>query len=176
MAQLLAPEDQQLVVRLLVKLHRRLHGAVDTWSLLCLQPVSPQADARAFVAQHGDVLRSLAVVIRSVLAEAGHDESGAEELLAACQRLQGAFAVFTGGSSVSSQEVRDATETLRGSYRQLLWAIAQLGETLGCQEMPWQQRTPELDEYYDRILDNLFDLFERAQKADCPPASAAAVR
>lgn len=173
MADLLTPEDRQTVVRLLGKLYGRLNGALDAWTVLCLDQASMRLNPQEFVARHADALRSLAVVIRSVLAEGSCNQSLADELVADSERLQGVFAVLAGHRNATRQEVRAATQTLGEIYRRMLQAIGQLGEALDCQGEPWQRRTPQQEEYFEGILGRLFDLFEQARQAEGQTTSAA---
>lgn len=171
--------DQQLVLdRLLSELAARVDGAVDFWTQICFLPAAVMADRLAFVTKNSDILSSLITQVTAVLAEPGltDDERvrGLLDTLArACQKLEDAFQVLIRFQSVPVEQVASATESLAEGHARLLAAIQQLAGVVGCPIAYWRQRTPEREEYYQKILAGLLAQFREA-RASAPQVLARA--
>src|SRR5438128_2223357 len=60
----LSPDDRVILDRMLTQLASRLDGAIDFWTLVCLDSSFPQR--QEFLAHHGEVLQSLVVAVREL--------------------------------------------------------------------------------------------------------------
>jgi hypothetical protein len=177
MPQGVSPPDRVVVERLLSELARRADGAIDFWTTVCLAPDGVLPAPREFVAANGEILRSFAVSLRAVLAEAGlAEEEPVRGLLAAtaaaCRRIEEATLLLAQFRSARLTDVRAATESLAEGHAALLSAVRQVGEALGCSVAYWQQRTAERERHYQQILHGLFDLFRDAHSATAHPQAA----
>jgi hypothetical protein len=166
MPQVVPSQDRVVVERLLGELATRADGALGFWTTVCLAPDGslPAAD---FVAANGEVLRSLVVTLRAILAEAGlAGEEPVHGLLAAmaaaCRRIEEALLLLARFRSIPLADVREATQSLAEAHADLLSAVRQVGEILGCSVAYWRQRTPERERHFQQVVQRLFDLFREA--------------
>src|SRR5262245_20196936 len=102
----LSANDRIILDRLLSRLIDRLSGALDFWTLVCLQPIGPSP--RQFILEHSDKLHSLVVVAQMILAEAhlANDEplvTLMNRLKTACHELQRIFLVLERYRDISLQ-------------------------------------------------------------------------
>jgi hypothetical protein len=175
----LTANDQLILDRLLSNLAGRLGGAIEIWTPVCLENLVP--DRHDFLAENCDIMRSLAVVIRALLAEAGlanHEpvRSHLERMSVACQKLQTAFFVLEQFRQVPLEDLRSATEALTEVRRDLYGSVQELAQTLGFQVSYLARLSTESDEYYQRILRGLFELFREARTSKSQQAEVTPVR
>jgi hypothetical protein len=173
--QSLSADDKIILDRLLSKLAGYLNGGLDVWTLVCLGDFSP--DRRAFIRDKCEVMRSLVVVTKAILAEA--QQTGKEpmrilldKLAVFCQKQEQAFLVLAECRTVPLHEVRAATEAVAEVYTGLREAIRQLGEALDVPISFWQTQTAESESYFQRILRGLFDQFAHTLAAEKAAAAA----
>ena len=177
MPQVVSPQDRVVVERLLGELASRADGAIDFWTTVCLSPDGLLPAPADFVAANAEVLRSLAVSVRAILAEAGlADEEPVRgplaTMAAACRQIEEAVLTLARFRSVPLADVRAATQSLAEAHAALLSAVRQVGEALGCSIAYWRQRTPERERYCQQILHGLFDLFRGGHPAAGNPQAA----
>jgi hypothetical protein len=177
MPHVVPPQDQIVIERLLSELAVRADGAIDSWTTVCLYPEGLLPAPGDFVTANSEVLRSLAVSLRAILAESG--QAGAEPvrdrlatMAVACRKLEEAMLVLARFRSIPLADVRAATQSLEEAHATLLAAVRGLGEALGCSVAYWRQRTGERERYYQQILSGLFDLFRDAHPATARPQMA----
>jgi hypothetical protein len=177
MLQVVRPQDRAIVERLLGELAVRADGAIDFWTTVCLYPEGLRPVPEEFVTANREVLRSLAVCLRAILAEAGLADAvpvrdQVATLAAACRQLEEAMLLLARFRTVSLADIRVATQSLAAAHATLLATVRELGEALGCSVAYWGQRTPERDRYYQQILGGLFDLFRAAHPSGGHPQTA----
>jgi hypothetical protein len=171
----LSGNDRIIVDRLLSRLVDRLGGALDFWTLVCLQPIVP--DPRRFLLENSDKLQSLVVVAQMILAEA-HLANEApiagliERLTGACQELRRVFLVLEQFRGLSSEELGTETRALASTYKEIIESVRLLGETLDLELACWQGRTPEREAYYQSILDYLFERFSEWRESGAAVVSS----
>jgi hypothetical protein len=170
-------EDRVVLDWLLTEIATRLDGAIDFWTLVCLDKFP--FDRRGFLRKHGEILRSFLVVTEATLAKGQRaDRESVRRCLgtmsAACEKLEQAFTVLEQFRTVPLDAVGAATEALKEAYNEIRDSIRQLGQTLGVSISYWQDRTPEREEYVQKILHGLFALFcnERGRQQSATPVSS----
>jgi hypothetical protein len=174
--QALTDNDRIILDRLLSKLTGSVHGAVDSWTLVCLGEF--HMNRRDFILKQTDIMKALVTVTRTVLAEAnlGYKEpiSGQlNNLSAACQKLEDAFLVLAECRSISREEIGAAVQALTGVYAELPEVIRQLGQATSCPISFWNDWTPQREAYYQGILDRLFDQFSQVRQSEQAAGTAA---
>lgn len=164
----LSPNDQIVVERLLSQVVGRVGGALDTWTLVCLNHLVPSR--HDFLTHHTEVLRALVTVVRAELAAFGRADGEPErrllaELANACTDLGEAFSILERHEGVPAQEIRAATELLRRAYEATHASVRELARLLGIEVSYLKALTPDLDQYFQRLLNGLNDLFLQARSA-----------
>lgn len=167
-------EDRILLQRLLAQVLGCLHGALDFWTVVCVGRVPP--DPRAFVLRSAEALRSPIVVARTILEEMRMMDAGRGQLLEkmydSCQKLQDAFLVLADFQNASLEQIRSATETVSAAYTDLQDAVRRLARSLDLPDSSGERLSPEREDYFQRILAGLFDLFRQEREAAGLPAPA----
>ena len=157
-------QDRIVIDRLLSELGRRLDGAVDFWTVICLEGAVPERDA--FLQKNCDILRSLVEVSRIVIG-ARNGRNGTGEMLDRialdCQRLRSIFSVLSKFQQESLDHLRSASEDLDANYTRLSESFRQLGRMLDVPISYYNTRTPEAEQHCRSILDRLFDVFAQAR-------------
>jgi methyl-accepting chemotaxis protein len=161
-----SPEQRLVLDRLLTKIAGSLDGAVDFWTLVCLGEFP--IDRRRFLAEKTETLRAFILVAQAFLAEAGLADAAAihrrlEGMKSACEKLAAAFFVLEQFRAKSPDETRAATRAVNEVYGELRELIRQVGEAMSLSVSYWQGRTPEREEYYQRILRSLDEKFSHAR-------------
>jgi hypothetical protein len=169
------PVDSRLFLnQLLTDLARRLHGAIDFWTLVCVNPVA--MDARAFIGEQSKILKALAADICAELArtQALPAARGASERIRRdCEAFEANFLLLADFRQHHSDEVRSAAEALKSLCTELIRTVANLGRTLGCPVSYLEQMGAERKAYYQRILDSLPDIFLSASPEPATPQALA---
>src|SRR5438270_13324291 len=137
MPQVIPSQDRAVVERLLGELVSRADGAIDFWTTVCLSPEGLLPAPGDFVAAESEVLRSLAVSLRAILAEAGLAEANpVRGLLAtmavACRQIEAAALTLARFRTVPLADVRAATQSLAEAHAGRREGVRQLAEVLGC--------------------------------------------
>jgi hypothetical protein len=182
MNETLSETDQNRLDRWLSELAKGLAGSVDFWTTVCLFPADVAFDRRGFVDSQSQIVRALLDQMEALLAETGAigDEQvrgRQEDLAAACHRLLDAFVVLVEFQTVPLGEVSQATATLAEAYSAAEASIRSLAQAAGVQVSFLEKRRPDQDEYIQRILGNLFELFRQARTAgqsSVPPSATSA--
>jgi hypothetical protein len=161
-----SPEQRLVLDHLLTKIAGSLDGAVDFWTLVCLGEFS--IDRRRFLVEKTEVLRAFILVAHAFLAEAGLADTaaihrGIEAMKSGCEKLRTALFVLEQFRTTSPEEVRAATQSVSEVYRDLRESVRQVGQVMNLSISYWQERTPEREEYYQRILGGLYDQFCHAR-------------
>jgi hypothetical protein len=161
-----SPEQRLILDRLLTKIAGSLDGALDLWTLVCLGEFP--IDCRRFMAEKTETLRAFIVVAQAFLAEAGLADNAAihrniEDMKAACEKLTAAFLALERFRTMSPEETRAATHAVSEVYCQLRECVRQVGQAMNLSVSYWQGRTPEREEYYQRILRGLDEQFSHAR-------------
>jgi hypothetical protein len=170
----LSPDDRVILDRILTQLAGRLDGAIDFWTLVCLEGDLSQREE--FLAHHREIMHSLVVVVRELFKGTPWAESQAvanwfEAMSNACHKVLKAFITLEQFRRVPLTEVRRATEMLAEGYRELQGTIQQLGTTANLTISYWRGPTAAKEEHYQRILRGLFDLCCQARGPEQPAAA-----
>jgi len=159
-------KDQVVLDGLLTELLKRLDGAVDFWTMVCLAPIENRHE---WLQKQLELFRSLIVVTRSLWArQKPSAEAGPllQNLDAACQKLNHSFLTLEQFQKESQESIRLATEELAEIYTNLPETISRLGQTIGLEVAYPKEKNPDRQEYFQNILSNLFHWLcqERDQK------------
>jgi len=173
----LSPNDRTVLDRLLTSLARRLDGAIDMWTVVCLG--SLPTDRRGFLLHYGGVVQAFVAVTEAVTAEIprARDEQVShrlEAIAAGCRAFQNAFLTLECFRTLPLEEVRETTEKVATLYNQIREEIRQLGNHLGISLTYWEGRIPEREEYHQKILRGLFDQFRHELGVQPATASSTA--
>jgi len=158
----LTPEDKIILDRLLSKLAGSLDGALDFWTLVCINDFC--ADRRAFILRQSEIQHALVVVLDAVLAEFGFSRKKGisdllEQLAKGYQQLQNTFLTLAESRTISREEIHTATEKLVKVYPNLRETIRQLSQTVGVPVAYLRDQTRESEEYFQKILAGLYGQF-----------------
>jgi hypothetical protein len=178
----LAGSDRESLDRLLSELARRLAGSVDFWTVVCLLPPDTGFDRRGFIETQSQAVRGLLDQINALLTKTGAvgDEQVRglqEDLAGACHRLLDAFVVLVEFQIMPVGCVRQATATQAEAYSAAQVSIRSLAQAVGIQVSFFAKRRPGQDEYIQRILGNLFTVFQQAwtrSQSSTPPSATSA--
>jgi hypothetical protein len=88
-----------------------------------------------------------------------------EALLSADRAFRTAFLNLAAFRSLPLQEVQAVTEGLEQAYNVFRQAIQELGEAVGLPVSDLRDQSADRNRHYQRILDNLLDLFRQAHPA-----------
>lgn len=161
--------------QLLTDLARRLHGAIDCWTIVCIEPMG--LDVRAFITEHSQVLKALVIVIDAELAPIQASPTAyqaIERIREDCDALESDFLFLADHRQHHSGEIRLAVEELKQLWTELVQTIAELGRMLGCPIAFLEQMEADRKAYYQRMLDSLPDLFQNTPAGSAAPNSVVA--
>jgi hypothetical protein len=167
-------KDRIVAERLLSDLATRLNGAIDFWTVVCLGPMP--VDRRSFLLENTDRLRSLAVVLGSMVPTSFPEsklQGVFKNMSFECQRLGEAFLVLENLQNAEAQELRSATEAIRQGYDAIRDGITQAVQALGLEPPGALTLNPDRKAYFARILDGLFRM-AMAERSQVPPTAALA--
>ncbi len=167
----LSPDDRILFNRLLSKLGGWMDGAVDFWPLVCMENLVP--DRHQFLLQNCEKIRSLVCVLGMFLAEAhlAYEKPVAallDRLTNQCDKLQSAFFVLESFRLAPLEQVRSAISDLSEVYQDLIGSIKELGTLLDLQLSYTLSHTPDREQYFRRILKELFNQFRQLREGKQP--------
>src|SRR5262245_64282414 len=100
------PEHRAFLGQLLTDLARRTDGALDFWTIVCINP--DLADSRAFLEQQSELLHALVVVLQSRVSA---DKAAAPLLTALrenCEQWESAFRLLADFRDRAEEEVVSA--------------------------------------------------------------------
>jgi hypothetical protein len=159
----------------LSELASRIDGAIDFWTALSFVPKEQGLDVQGFVAENLGILQRLLVRIgQDVTAFVTKDEGSHTVLgqMTADVGLLGiALLTISDHRTRPVEEVRSATVQLAKAHASLLAAIRRLAVVFGIELRYLKRRTQEREQYYDRILRNLFQLTQESRLAGSIPQS-----
>jgi hypothetical protein len=160
----LAADERIVLDRMLSESARRLDGAVDFWTIVCLSPNVPQR--QEFLRKNLDELRALLLVTKILWPQQPEAAGLLAGMMAIYDKLETAFQVLVQFQTSRIEDVRSATTDLAHAYSQLREAIQRLAQTIELEVTYSRGRTPQREEYFQNILRGLFDLSckERAKK------------
>jgi hypothetical protein len=166
--------DERIVLdRLLSEAARRLDGAVDFWTVVCLN--SDLVYRQEFVRKNLEELRAFLTVTRA-LVPARWEEAGPllKEMSTSCATLGNAFEVLGQFQTAGIEDLRSATNDLIEVYSTWWETIRRFAQASRLDIGYLRERTPEREEYLQSILRRLFDLAcsVRATTGPREPASA----
>jgi hypothetical protein len=174
MKTILTTDDQIVLQRLLTELATRAEGAVDFWPLVCIGLENFLFDPHRFLTENTEILHSLTIVLRAILAKAGWaDEEpicgSLQQMNSAVTQLREAFAVLEQFRTVALGELQRATEALAESHSSLRQAIGNLGAALRISVALLQDSTLDYAESVWQFPEQLFHVFLNARSATPKP-------
>jgi hypothetical protein len=145
---------------LLTEIARRLDGAVDFWTVVCLSPVVP--DRKGFLEQNLDELRCL-IVVTKIMWPAQirtHEiDSLLEKMAVNWQKLRHAFGVLEDFQARSIEAIEGASKELADVYHTSCELLRRLGNEITVEFSHWRDGTAEREEHLESILRNLANQF-----------------
>ncbi len=169
MPNLISPSDRLVVNRLLSRTADMLDGSLDFWTVVCLG--QDGLEARGFLEKYGEELRSLSVISKVFWSNAYF-----EPMLQVLRKYQDAFLSLADYRKKSLEDLQKAVNCIKEGYVFLQKAVdaleKDLGEILHCR----QKQTPERKQYFQGILDRLFETFcqARTEPMDLVPSGSTA--
>lgn len=167
-------KDQIVLDGLLTEMAKRLDGAVDFWTIICLSPT--MQNRHEWLQEQLDRFRSLVVVIKSIWPrQTPTPEAWAllKNLDEAYHKLDHSFLILERFQKEDLESIRAATEDLAEIHKSLPDTISKLGQTIGLEIGYLREKNLEREKYFQNILTTLFQRFcqERDQtKPEAVPA------
>jgi hypothetical protein len=166
-----APDPKSVVNYLLTQWMNRLCGSIDFWTVVCLKPVV--SDPSAWLAEQGDVLRSLLVVVGAELRSFRNRRAlGAwEGLKSGCDEWLITIQTLRNFRNAAPDEILAACRVLVRLYPELCDAVAHIGQILESPNTFVEEMTGERRAYFYNILQTLPAIFLAARVTETADAA-----